>query len=69
MIGYKGRTTVSEVLVIGKEIQEMIYANVLSMHIRDKAIEVGMITMQQDGILKVLEGESLVDAVGSNEPF
>ncbi len=62
-IGYKGRTTVSEVLVIGKEIQEMIYANDLSTHIRDKAIEGGMITMQQDGILKVLEGETTLEEV------
>ena len=62
-IGYKGRTTVSEVLVITKEIQEMIYANELSTHIRDKAIELGMLTMQQDGILKVLEGETTLEEV------
>ncbi len=62
-IGYKGRTTVSEVLVKTKEIQEMIYANELSTHIRDKAIEMGTLTMQQDGILKVLEGETTLEEV------
>lgn len=62
-IGHKGRTTVSEVLVRTKEIQEMIYANELSTHIRDKAIELGMLTMQQDGILKVLEGETTLEEV------
>ncbi|MCX6765385.1 MAG: GspE/PulE family protein [Candidatus Moranbacteria bacterium] len=62
-IGYKGRTTVSEVLVIDKAVQEMIYANELSTHIRDKAIENGMLTMQQDGILKVLEGETTLEEV------
>jgi type IV pilus assembly protein PilB len=62
-IGFKGRTTVSEILVIDKNIQEMIYANELSVHIRDKAIENGMLTMQQDGILKVLEGETTMEEV------
>ncbi len=62
-IGHKRRTTVSEVLVKNKEIQEMIYKNELSTHIRDKAIELGMLTMQQDGILKVLEGETTLEEV------
>ena len=62
-LGFKGRTTVSEVLIVSKEIQELIYANELSMHIRDKAAENGMLTMQQDGILKVLEGETTLEEV------
>lgn len=62
-LGYKGRTTLSEILVVDKSIQEMIYANELSTHIRDKAIENGMLTMQQDGILKVLEGETTLEEV------
>lgn len=62
-IGYKGRTTVSEILVIDREIRELIAQNALSMQIRDKAIENGMITMAQDGILKVLEGETTLEEV------
>lgn len=62
-IGYKGRTTVSEVMAIGKEIEEMIYQNALSSQIRGKAIEGGMLTMAQDGILKVLEGETTMEEV------
>ncbi len=62
-LGFKGRTTVSEVLIVSKEIQELIYTNELSTHIRDKAIENGMLTMQQDGILKVLEGETTLEEV------
>lgn len=62
-IGYKGRTTVSEVLVIDKEIKEMIFENSFSTKIRDKAIEKGMLTMTQDGILKVLEGETTIEEV------
>ncbi len=62
-IGYKGRTTISEVLVIDREIEEMITQGASSSQIRDKAIENGMIAMEQDGILKVLEGETSLEEV------
>lgn len=62
-IGYKGRTTISEVLVIDKEIKELIFQNAFSTQIRDKAMEKGMLTMAQDGILKVLEGETTMEEV------
>lgn len=63
MVGYKGRTTISEVLVIDRDIEELISQNALSSQIRDKAVENGMITMSQDGILKVLEGETTMEEV------
>ena len=62
-MGYKGRTTISEVLVIDRDLEELIAQNALSSQIRDKAIENGMITMAQDGILKVLEGETTLEEV------
>ena len=62
-IGFKGRTTVSEILIVNKDIEEMINGGELASHIRTKAIEGGMITMQQDGILKVLEGETTIEEV------
>jgi len=62
-IGYKGRTTISEVLVIDKEIEKLISMNALSSEIKDKAIENGMLTMYQDGILKVLEGETTLEEI------
>lgn len=62
-MGYKGRTTVSEVLVIDKATEELISHGALSSEIRDKAIDNGMITMLQDGILKVLEGETTLEEV------
>jgi type II secretory ATPase GspE/PulE/Tfp pilus assembly ATPase PilB-like protein len=63
-VGYKGRTTVSEVLVVDKVMQELISQNAISSHIKDKAIENGMITMAQDGYLKVLEGITTLDEIG-----
>jgi type II secretory ATPase GspE/PulE/Tfp pilus assembly ATPase PilB-like protein len=63
MVGYKGRTTISEILSVDRDIEELISQNALSSQIRDKAIENGMITMAQDGILKVLEGETTMEEV------
>jgi type IV pilus assembly protein PilB len=62
-IGYKGRTTISEVLVVDREIEELITQGASSSQIRDKALENGMISMEQDGILKVLEGETTLEEV------
>jgi type II secretory ATPase GspE/PulE/Tfp pilus assembly ATPase PilB-like protein len=55
-IGYRGRSVISEVLTIEGSIQELIAKRALSSEIEKKAIEEGMITMQQDGALKVAEG-------------
>jgi general secretion pathway protein E/type IV pilus assembly protein PilB len=57
-LGYRGRTTISEIFVISKEIQELINTNTITSELENKAQELGMITMTQDGILKVLEGET-----------
>ncbi len=62
-IGYTGRTTISEVLVVDRDIEELITQGVSSSQIQDKAIENGMISMEQDGMLKVLEGETTLEEV------
>jgi type II secretory ATPase GspE/PulE/Tfp pilus assembly ATPase PilB-like protein len=62
-IGYLGRTTISEVLVVDREIKEMIISSESSAQIRDKAMEEGMISMEQDGLLKALEGETSLEEV------
>lgn len=62
-IGYKGRETISEVLVIDKDIERLISLSALSSEIKEKAMENGMITMYQDGILKILEGRTTIEEV------
>lgn len=62
-LGYKGRTTISEVLVVEREIEELINQSASASQLRDKAIENGMLTMEQDGMLKVLEGETTLEEV------
>ncbi len=68
-IGYRGRTTVSEVLVIDKEIREMAAQNALSFQIKEKAVSNGMLTMEQDGALKILEGETTLEEVARVTDF
>jgi type IV pilus assembly protein PilB len=62
-LGYKGRTTISEVLVVDREIEQLIIQGASSSQVRDKAIENGMISMEQDGYLKILEGETTLEEV------
>ena len=62
-LGFQGRTTISEVLVVDREIEELITQGASAAQIQDKAIENGMLTMEQDGMLKVLEGETTLDEV------
>lgn len=62
-IGYKGRMTVSEVFQISRDIQEMITKGAITNDLQDKAVENGMLTMAQDGIIRVLEGETTLEEV------
>jgi type II secretory ATPase GspE/PulE/Tfp pilus assembly ATPase PilB-like protein len=62
-IGYKGRMTVSEVFEISRDIQELITRGAITNDLQDKAVEDGMLTMTQDGILRVLSGETTLEEV------
>jgi len=62
-IGYKGRTTISEVFTIDRDIQELINRAAITSELHEKAVENGMITMEQDGVLKVLEGETTLEEI------
>ena len=61
--GFKGRATLSEVLVLNKDIQLLIASGALAIQIQDKAVENGMITMSQDGMLRVLSGDTSLGEV------
>lgn len=61
--GYKGRTALSEALLLDKEIQLLIARGALGVEIEEQAVKNGMITMFQDGVLRVLEGVTSLDEV------
>ena len=53
---YKGRVGIYEAFAVSEKIQELIVKRATSSAIQAQAQEEGMITMRQDGYLKVLEG-------------
>ena len=54
--GYLGRTGIYEILLVSEEIKKLITQKVSSDIIKNKAVELGMRTLKQDGWEKVLAG-------------
>jgi len=61
--GYLGRFGIFEVLPITTEIQELVTAKASAHKLYEAALKIGMITMKQDGIIKILRGETTLDEV------
>ncbi len=61
--GYRGRTGIYELLVINDDIRQLILAHASSQDIRERAIQLGMTTLRQDGWRKVLDGITTVDEI------
>lgn len=61
--GYLGRIGIFEVLVVSEKIAKMIIVRSRAQDIARQAVSEGMITMRQDGFLKVLEGITTVEEV------
>ncbi len=56
--GYKGRTGIHELLVASPEMKDIIARNSTIKEIRSQAVREGMTTLMQDGIWKILKGQS-----------
>jgi type IV pilus assembly protein PilB len=61
--GYKGRIGIYEVLDITNPVQKMITSNATSTQIQDQAVAEGMTTMQTDGLVKTLRGNTTLEEV------
>jgi type II secretory ATPase GspE/PulE/Tfp pilus assembly ATPase PilB-like protein len=61
--GFKGRMAIHELLIPDEEIREYIIKNKPANEIRNLAITKGFTTLKQDGILKVLKGETTLKQV------
>ncbi len=62
-IGYKGRIGIYEALSNTTAIQQMIVSNSSSEVIEEAAIEEHMLTMQLDGLVKALRGQTTIEEV------
>lgn len=56
--GYKGRTGIHELLVADEGVKKHIFEHAGAMQIREAAIQGGMRTLQQDGIAKIISGQT-----------
>jgi type IV pilus assembly protein PilB len=61
--GYKGRKGIFEYLRISNPIRELINNRAPTLIIREKARELGMRTMREDGVRAILDGYTTVDEV------
>jgi type IV pilus assembly protein PilB len=61
--GYKGRFGIFELLPLSEPIQQLAIKRASSADILNQALKEGMITMKQDGILKVLRGQTTMEEV------
>jgi len=64
--GYKGRTVIMEQMVVNDEIQKFIRGDVTDISTEDiekTATEMGMLTLEQKGVLAALRGETTLDEV------
>ena len=63
LAGYRGRKGIFEVFPVNDRMAALITDRAMENEIRAAAIEDGMLTMSQDGILKVIEGITTLDEV------
>jgi len=61
--GYKGRKGIFELLVITDAIMQLINERAPTAVIRQKAVELGMITLREDGLRSIFDGDTTVEEV------
>ncbi|MCL1888684.1 MAG: pilus assembly protein PilB, partial [Kiritimatiellaeota bacterium] len=61
--GYKGRKGVFEYLRVSNPIRDLINARQPTLIIKEKARQLGMRTMREDGVRNVLDGYTTVDEI------
>ena len=61
--GYKGRKGIHELLHASEPIKELITQNVPSVTLKQKAIELGMHTLREDGIQNIFDGHTTIEEV------
>jgi type IV pilus assembly protein PilB len=61
--GYKGRVGLYEVMEVTDELRELVLVGASALELRRKAIDDGMITLRQSGLLKVKDGLTTIEEV------
>ena len=62
-LGFKGRTVIEEVMIMGRKIRELIQSGATTDQIREAAMATGMTTLGISGLKKIEEGITTIDEV------
>ncbi|MCR4279301.1 MAG: GspE/PulE family protein [Candidatus Zambryskibacteria bacterium] len=60
-LGYKGRLGVYEAILVDNEIEKVVIENPSERDIREASKKQGLLTLAQDGVLKVLNGQTTIE--------
>jgi type IV pilus assembly protein PilB len=61
--GYRGRTGIYEIMTVSERIRQLIMDNVPTSRIRDAALEEGMTTLRESGLLAIYDGITTIEEV------
>lgn len=61
--GYKGRKGIFELLVVNDAIRSMINERAPTVVLRQKAVELGMVTLREDGLRSIFDGDTTIEEV------
>ncbi len=61
--GYKGRKGIFELLVVNDAIRTLINDRAPTVVLRQKAVELGMVTLREDGLRSIFEGDTTIEEV------
>jgi general secretion pathway protein E len=61
--GYRGRTTIGEMLVMNDRLRELLLSEAGELALTQGAVADGMTTMYRDGLLKAFHGETTIEEV------
>ncbi|MGN6553667.1 MAG: GspE/PulE family protein [Verrucomicrobiota bacterium] len=61
--GYKGRKGIYELLVVNDAIRNLINERAPTVVVRQKAVELGMVTLREDGLRGIFEGDTTIEEV------
>ncbi len=61
--GYKGRKGIYELLVVGDAIRNLINERAPTIVVRQRAVELGMVTLREDGLRSIFDGDTTIEEV------
>jgi type IV pilus assembly protein PilB len=64
--GYKGRRGIYEVMLLSERIRDLVVKGANTDVLRKVAIEDGMLTLRQSGLIKLYRGETTLEEVLNN---